>query len=365
MNIKIAKAFRTTSSEALCILAGTTPIIIKTEEVFKQYNVKKGIGCQTLLIDTELELKSWPNHAEAVKNHRSWGIPETNNSGIHRREQERVRVWIWSCNIRWKGTSSTTKIQTWQHMFQQSDGTTSYSQGAWSNRINRNHGKQLTSATIFTGSRISTDSLKNANNHSYLFEESRKKISNLERANWTIEFSWFKAHVGIYGNELADRLAKDDARSSDNTIACNTIPLSTLHREIEEEATEKWPKEWDDCKKAAATKQFFQNVTDRQKLWIDITPDFTALVTGHGKTRAFLHRFKILDQATCVCKKGDQTTDHLINQCTPLQIQRDHLKSNVLKRADWPESHKQLIKKHLKPFLTFRKTIELWSAIIG
>jgi hypothetical protein len=71
MNIKIAKAFRTTSSEALCILAATTPIIIKTEEVFKQYNVKKGIGCQTLLIDTELELKSWPNHAEAVKNHRS------------------------------------------------------------------------------------------------------------------------------------------------------------------------------------------------------------------------------------------------------------------------------------------------------
>jgi len=31
MHIRIAKAFRTTSSEALCILAGTTPIIIKTE----------------------------------------------------------------------------------------------------------------------------------------------------------------------------------------------------------------------------------------------------------------------------------------------------------------------------------------------
>ena len=30
MNIKIAKAFRTTSSKALCILAGTTPIIIRT-----------------------------------------------------------------------------------------------------------------------------------------------------------------------------------------------------------------------------------------------------------------------------------------------------------------------------------------------
>jgi len=49
INIGIAKAFRTTSSEALCNLAGTTPVVIKTEEVVKQYNVRK--GCQTQLID--------------------------------------------------------------------------------------------------------------------------------------------------------------------------------------------------------------------------------------------------------------------------------------------------------------------------
>jgi len=41
-NIRIAKAFRTTSSEALCILAGMTPIIIKTEEAVKQNNIRKG-----------------------------------------------------------------------------------------------------------------------------------------------------------------------------------------------------------------------------------------------------------------------------------------------------------------------------------
>ena len=55
------------------------------------------------------------------------------------------------------------------------------------------------SATIFTDSRISIDSLKNANNHSYQVEESRK---TLERANWTIEFSWVKAHVGFKETNL-------------------------------------------------------------------------------------------------------------------------------------------------------------------
>ena len=61
------------------------------------------------------------------------------------------------------------------------------------------------------------------------------------------------------------------------------------------------------------TKQFFPNVKDRLKLQIDINPIFTALVTGRGKTRAYLHRFKILLQPTCTYKKGKQTTDHLIN----------------------------------------------------
>ena len=36
---------------------------------------------------------------------------------------------------------------------------------------------------VFTDSRITIDSLKNVNNHSYLIEESRKRISNLERTN--------------------------------------------------------------------------------------------------------------------------------------------------------------------------------------
>jgi hypothetical protein len=47
MNIKIAKAFRTTLSEALCILAGTTPIVITMEEAAEQYTFKEGKEDQT------------------------------------------------------------------------------------------------------------------------------------------------------------------------------------------------------------------------------------------------------------------------------------------------------------------------------
>ena len=55
MNIRMAKAFRT-SSEALCILAGMTPIIIKTEEAARQCNIRKGKENQTHLFDRKVKL---------------------------------------------------------------------------------------------------------------------------------------------------------------------------------------------------------------------------------------------------------------------------------------------------------------------
>ena len=66
MNIKIAKAFPTTSSEAPCILAGTTQIIIRMEETVKQYFLRKGKGALAQSIDIEVERKNWPYPADVV-----------------------------------------------------------------------------------------------------------------------------------------------------------------------------------------------------------------------------------------------------------------------------------------------------------
>ena len=37
--------------------------------------------------------------------------------------------------------------------------------------------------------------------------------------------------------------------------------------------------------------------------------------SGHGKNRAYLHRFKLREEATCVCGKEDQTMDHILFNC--------------------------------------------------
>jgi ribonuclease HI len=116
-------------------------------------------------------------------------------------------------------------------------------------------------ATIFTDSRVSLDSLHSTNNHVFL---GRKKVASLEISEWKIIFSWVKVHVGIYGNELANRLAKEATRSDGTSYEFDRIPKSTLpHKAEEEEAKQKLQVEWTTCYKAAATKQYFPSVRDR------------------------------------------------------------------------------------------------------
>jgi len=52
-------------------------------------------------------------------------------------------------------------------------------------------------ATIYTDSRMTLDMLKNSKIHTFLIEEIRTKLMEMEKINWKIKLSWVKAHVGI------------------------------------------------------------------------------------------------------------------------------------------------------------------------
>jgi len=212
-------------------------------------------------------------------------------------------------------------------------------------------------AAIFTDSRVTLGSLRNVNNHAYLVEEIRKRVVSLERYEWKITFSWVKAHVGINGNELADRLAKEAARSNGTSIAFNRFPRSTLYYEAAEQVKQKWQDEWRKRDKAATTKQYFPTVQDRLEIKINLTPNLAAMLTGHGRTRAYLHRFKILDDATCICGQGDQTTDHLLNHCAAINTQRGVLKQNILKNGKWQADKQELITKYRDSFVIFIESV--------
>jgi hypothetical protein len=82
------------------------------------------------------------------------------------------------------------------------------------------------------------------------------------------------------------------------------------------------------------------------------------MLTGHGKKRPYLHRFKVTDHALCVCQQGDQTIDHLRYDCNLLEAQRGILRKNVTRNGQWPADKHELITDPLEPFLTYIESID-------
>ena len=69
---------------------------------------------------------------------------------------------------------------------------------------------------MFPKNKVTIDSLKNHSMHSFLIEEISNKVRKLSTPNWTIQFRWVKAHIGIEGNEAADKLAKEAVHDKDD-----------------------------------------------------------------------------------------------------------------------------------------------------
>ena len=165
-----------------------------------------------------------------------------------------------------------------------------------------------------------------------------------------MEFSWIKTHAGHRGNELTDLLAKEAASSRTIDECYNRIPKNAVLCELNEQSVSQWQNEWERSSKVAITKPFFPKIADRLKLRINATPNFTAIVTGHGNIKTYLYNYIITENQMCSCKEGDQSEDYILFDCKLLEHDRDRLEAAVTRSEKWPVNKDTLSIEFFKEF---------------
>jgi hypothetical protein len=93
-----------------------------------------------------------------------------------------------------------------------------------------------------------------------------------------------------------------------------------------------------------------------------VTSEFTVIVSGHGKTKSYLHRFKLIDNPMCPCSGGAQSSEHLVYDCEILEIQRKTMKHQIKSSGGtWPTNNRDLVEKYLHVFTKFIKSVDFYK----
>jgi hypothetical protein len=106
---------------------------------------------------------------------------------------------------------------------------------------------------------------------------------------------------------------------------------------VRDQSVANWQNQWDRTTKGLAMKQFFPIINDRLTTKIKLTPNFTATVIAHGKTKAYLHRFKIIESPECPCDGGNQTVDHILYEVSNYRGREKNLYKTyqITTRGQW------------------------------
>jgi hypothetical protein len=85
---------------------------------------------------------------------------------------------------------------------------------------------------------------------------------------------------------LVDRLAKE-AAVEDGPVVYNKIPREVIITREKENGLHMWQQQWTNTGKGAGTKAFFPSVRNRLRQEIPVFPEFSTMVTGHGKLKSY------------------------------------------------------------------------------
>ncbi|XP_067131421.1 uncharacterized protein [Centruroides vittatus] len=181
---------------------------------------------------------------------------------------------------------------------------------------------------------------KSSDHQVYSIKKLLKDHNLLDR----IEFKWVRAHVGIYGNERADYLAKEAVEGGQ--VVFDIIPVCWGKRILKMNTIQKWQELWTESTKGRRIYDLLPNIGRLMHLnWFPPGRETMIYLSGHDGLGVFKRRFNLSEQTECMCGQANEDIHHLIFECVNWQYNRKRLELIALEEGlTWPCGFYQLIR---------------------